>query len=102
MCKAPSGPKVAKTGQENAWRKIDFNEEMKKKEEGNAVTWKTAAGSRDEKIQPTTGKSKRERCVWEKWFVEDWKLRCLDRQCWEPKVSVIWEQSRISCTGTSI
>lgn len=47
MCKAPtSGPKADESGQEDAWGKIDFNEEMKE-EEGNAVAWKTAAGSRD-------------------------------------------------------
>lgn len=69
VCKAPSGPKVAKTGPEDAWGKRNFNEEMRKKEEGNAVTWKSAAGSRDERIQPTTGKNKRQRCVEKRWFV---------------------------------
>lgn len=69
MCKSPSGPKVAKTGPEDAWEKIDFNEEIRKKEERNAVTWKSAAGGRDERIQSTTGRSKRERCVRKRWFV---------------------------------
>lgn len=71
MCKAQtSGPKADESGQEDAWGKIDFNEEMKEEEGGNAVAWKTAVSSRDERIQPTTGKSKRERCVGKRWFVQ--------------------------------
>lgn len=42
-------PKADESGQEAAWGKIDFNGEMKEEAEGNAVTWKTAAGSRDER-----------------------------------------------------
>lgn len=38
MCKAPSGPKVAKIEQEDACGKIDFNEGIKKKDQENAVT----------------------------------------------------------------
>lgn len=72
MCEAPtSHPKADKSGQEDAWGKIDFNEEMKEEEEGNVVTWKTAAGDRDERIQPTTGKNKREKCVGKRCFVQD-------------------------------
>jgi len=64
VCKATtSGPKAGELGQEDAWGKRDFNEENEKGEEGNELAWETAAGSRDERIQPTTGKSKRERCV---------------------------------------
>lgn len=71
MWKAPtSGPKADESGQEDAWGKIDFNEEKKEEEEGNAVAWKAAAGSRDERIQPATGKSKRERCVGKRCFVQ--------------------------------
>lgn len=44
---------------------------MKEEEEGNVIAWKTAAGSRDERIQPTTRRSKRKRGVGKRWFVQD-------------------------------
>lgn len=61
------------SGQEDAWGKIEFNEGMKEEEEGNAVAWKTAACSRDERIkqQRKTGKSNWEKCVGKRWFVQD-------------------------------
>lgn len=72
MRKAPtSRSKVNESGQEDAQGKTDFHEEMEQEEEGNVVAWKTAAGSRDGRIRPITGRSKRERCVGKRWFVQD-------------------------------
>lgn len=45
------------------------------------------------------GKQEREVCGEE--IVQDWKFICLDRQHWEAKVSMIWEQSIVSFAGTS-
>lgn len=72
MCEAPtSSPKADESGQEDAQGKINFNEEMEEEEEGNVVAWKIAAGSRGGRLWPTTGRSKRERCVGKRRFVQD-------------------------------
>lgn len=73
----------------------DFKEEMKKRRKKEMQSCGTLL-----KVVEMKGREKQERGVGKR-LCKIRKLGQLDRQLWEPKVLMIWEQSIVSLTGRS-